>query len=237
MNEMKNNANEIVKQSTNQNTTNRKLKTGLVLGLGLAVAVAGLSSCGGFSFNKDKNKSDADTEAYQACTSVADYRAYMNTYGTSGKFYKDAKNVVDRYVADSITKAQSRERANQKAEAEEREAEFFNNCTSIAACDKYLKEYPRGKYVDEVKAIKKELEKAADDKAKKVEDEMYNKCTTVAACDAYLKTYPQGRYVSAVKKKKAELEKKENGGKNQIKPISDKKKIEPKKISGNVKKK
>ena len=74
-----------------------------------------------------------------------------------------------------------------------------------------------------MKAKKKELEKAADDKAKKQEDEMYNKCTTIAACDAYLKAYPQGRYLSAVKKKKAELEKKEADKKKNTNPAKVKK--------------
>ena len=203
-----------------KNKTNRKNTAGLLFGLGLAVVVAGLPSCS--YFNK-KDKSDKETETYQACTSIADYRDYMKTYGNSGKYYKEAKNTVDRYVADSITKAESRERSLRKAEAEERENEFYGNCTTIAGCDKYLKEYPHGKYVEEVKAKKKELEKAADDKAKKQEDEMYNKCTTIAACDAYLKAYPQGRYLSAVKKKKAELEKKEADKKKNTNPAKVKK--------------
>ncbi len=197
--------NEIAKQSTNQDTNNRKSKAGLLLGLGLGVVVAitGLSSC--------SSGNDAETQAYKSCTSIADYWAYIKTYGSNGKYYKDAKNAVDRYVADSTSKAQTRERNLQKEEAEDA---CYKKCTTIAGCETYLKEYPKGRYVEQVKAKKKELEEA-DNKAKLVEDEMYSKCTTIAACDSYLRAYPNGRYVSEVTKKKAELQKKEqeNSGK------------------------
>ena len=73
-------------------------------------------------------------------------------------------------MADSIVKAQNRERAIEKAEAEEKEDEMYNNCNTITACDKYLNAYPRGRYVREVEALKTELElkdaKAEAEKAK-----------------------------------------------------------------------
>ncbi len=221
-----------------QNTTNRKNKASLLLGLGLGVAVmvGGLSSCGHFSFKSDDN--DSDTQAYKACSSVADYRAYMKNYGINGKFYKDAKNVVDRYMADSTAKAQkaqakeqAEERAEAKAEAERKEDESYRKCTTISACNAYLNAYPNGRYVDEVKAKKSDLEKKVKDaeQSEKNEDEFYKKCTTVAACDAYLKAYPNGRYVAAVNKKKAELQKNESTKPGQNKTIKTQKKVKVKK--------
>ena len=216
---MKNKTNYPQGAAAPKSSTNRKNKVNLLLGLGLGVAVmvGGLSSCGHFNFKSEDN--DSDTQAYKACSSVADYRAYMSSYGTNGKYYKDAKNVVDRYVADSTTKAQkahakeqAEERAEAKAEAERKEDESYRKCTTISACNAYLNAYPNGRYVNEVKAKKNELEKKVKDaeQSEKNEDEFYKKCTTVAACDAYLKAYPNGRYVAAVNKKKAELQKNES---------------------------
>ena len=217
----------------------KKSKAGLMLGLGLGVAVvaAGFSSCGG----TNNKKSNEETEAYKACTSIADYRAYMNKYGTKGIHYNDAKNVVDRYVADSAEKAVARNKAIQKAEAEEREDEFYMNCTSLAGCKKYLEEYPRGKYVDEVKELKAEFEKQASVKADKAEEEAYKKCTTIAGCNSYLKSYPNGKYAGVVNKKKADLEKKEAEAKKKdqeqkkdVKPVTPKKtEIKPTKTNNN----
>ena len=117
-----------------------------------------------------QKESTKDNEAFKSCLSISDYRAYMKTYGYKGLHYDEAKNIVDKYVADSIVKAQNRERANEKAEAEEKEDELYLNCTTISACEKYLKAYPRGRYVKEVEAMKTELElkdaKAEAEKAK-----------------------------------------------------------------------
>ena len=156
--------------------------------------------------NAPKQKeSTKDNEAYKACLSISDYRAYMRTYGTNGLHYNEAKNVVDRYVADSITKAEA---------------------TTIAACENYLKAYPHGRYVYEVEEIKAELEKKASVQADKLEEEAYKKCTTVAGCRNYLRTYPNGKYAGVVNKKTAELEKKENeeaSNKNSTKTSTTKK--------------
>ena len=129
------------------------------------VLVTMLFGCNLAPKQKESNK---DNEAFEACFSISDYRSYMNAYGTKGLHYSEAKNIVDRYVADSIVKAQNREKAIEKAEAEEKEDEMYNNCNSISTCDKYLKAYPRGRYVNEVEALKTELElKAAKAEAEK----------------------------------------------------------------------
>ncbi len=158
---------------------------------------------------------DPDTQAYEACQTVTDYRAYISDYGRNSLHYADAKAFVERYESDSVAKAQqalAEAQAQQQAEAEQKaqaaeekkEEAAYKKCTTIAACDSYLKAYPKGKYVDEVRAKKAELESQAE--TERVEAEAYRKCTTVAACDSYLKAYPQGRYVAEVRKKKTELE-------------------------------
>ena len=47
----------------------------------------------------------------------------------------------------------------EKQKAEKKEDDVFGKCNTIAACDKYLKEYPNGRYVNQVKAQKAKLEK------------------------------------------------------------------------------
>ena len=97
--------------------------------------------------------------------------------------YKEAKDEIERLVADStakalqaITEEQARQRAEAearaKAEAEQKEYESYNECTTVAACDNYLKDYPQGRYVTEVEARKAELKKAAEQAAAQAEEQV-----------------------------------------------------------------
>ena len=115
---------------------------------------------------------DPDTQAYEACQTVADYRAYISDYGRNSLHYADAKAFVERYVADSmeqVRQAQALADAAQKeeverqaqAKAEKKEDDAYKKCTTIAACESYLKSYPQGRYVDEVRAKKTNLEAQA----------------------------------------------------------------------------
>ena len=49
---------------------------------------------------------DPDTLAYEACQTVADYRAYLRDYGRNALHYNDAKAFVEQHEADSTAKAQ-----------------------------------------------------------------------------------------------------------------------------------
>jgi hypothetical protein len=123
-------------------------------------------------------RNETDHAAYQACVTANDYRSYMHEFGSEGLHYDEAKTEVERLVADSTTQALqaiAEEQARLKAEAEARaraeaeqiEDKFFENCTSIAACDNYLEAYPQGRYVQEVEAKKAELKKEAEQAAAK----------------------------------------------------------------------
>ena len=109
-------------------------------------------------------------------------------------------------VVDSIAKAQE---ALAQAEAQKKEDEAYANCTTIKECDIYLKAYPKGRYVEEVKAKKAELEAQAAEEALKKEGAAYKKCTTIDACEAYLKAYPNGRFVEEVKAKLQKMKQKQ----------------------------
>lgn len=145
-------------------TDEPKSKTGLWIALGVVAVVAVL-----LLLLKPKKEepvvviTDPDTEAYQACYYVNDYRTYIAEYGRNAHHYSEAKQFIDNYVADSIAKARqalAEAQANQQAEAEkEKEDAAYKKCTTIAACDSYLKTYPQGRYVVEVEAKKAELEK------------------------------------------------------------------------------
>ena len=196
--------------STGSTTAKPKNKKDLWIGLGIAAGVALLVLF--LKPKSDHTPSDPDTQAYEACQTVADYRTYMRSYGTNALHYSDAKAFVDQFVADSTVKAQqalaeanAQQKQNAKAQAKaKKEDDAYKKCTTIEGCNAYLNAYPKGRYVDEVRETKAELEAQAE--AEKMEAEAYSACTTIAACENYLKDYPRGRYVAEVRAKKAELE-------------------------------
>ena len=168
----------------------KKKKVGLWIGLGVGALVVLVAAIVLFLKLREKSiRNETDNAAYQACVTANDYRSYMHEFGSEGLHYDEAKTEVERLVADSTAKAlqaiaeeqarlQAEAEARARAEAEQIEDKFFENCTSIAACDSYLEAYPQGRYVSEVKAKKsgfKEAEKQAAakkaqrDKEKKAE--------------------------------------------------------------------
>ena len=149
---------------------NRK---GLWIGVGVVAAVAILLLLLLKPKREEPVTIDPDTEAYDACSTVAEYREYLRDYGRNALHYNEAKAFVDQYVADSTAKVQqeaeaalAKAEAEQKAEvealaqdeAEAKEEAAYKKCTTIAGCNNYLKTYPQGKYVEQVKQKKAELE-------------------------------------------------------------------------------
>ena len=192
-------------------------KKGLWIALGAVAAVAVLLILLLKPKQEEPVSTDPDTQAYEACQTIDNYRDYLKDYGRNALHYNEAKQFVDNYMADSVAQAQqalaeaqaqqqAEAEAQAQADAEKKEDAAYKKCTTIAACESYMKAYPQGKYVEEVKAKKAQLEEKAQQETEKKEDEAYNKCTTIAACESYLKAYPKGRYVDEVKAKKEELE-------------------------------
>ena len=150
----------------------KKKKVGLWIGLGVgALAVLVVAIVLFLKLREKSMRNEADNQAYQACVTANDYRSYMRDFGSDALHYDEAKAKVERLVADSTAKAlqaiaeeqarlQAEAEARAKAEAEQIEDKFFENCTSIAACDSYLEAYPQGRYVTEVEAKKAELKEA-----------------------------------------------------------------------------
>ena len=154
----------------------KKKKVGLWIGLGVGALVVLVVAIVLFLKLREKSlRNEADNQAYQACVTANDYRSYMRDFGSDALHYNEAKDEVERLVADSTAKAiaeeqarlQAEAEARAKAEAEQIEDKFFENCTSIAACDSYLEAYPQGRYVKEVEAKKAELKKEAEQAAAK----------------------------------------------------------------------
>ena len=198
---------------------NPKSRKALWIGLAIAAVVALLVLL--LRPKPEPTPIDSDTQAYEACETVDDYRAYIHDFGPNALHYADAKAYVDRYVADSsatadsldhvkqeaMALAQAQQQAEAQAEEEKKEDAAYQKCTTIKDCESYLEAYPQGRYVAEVQAKKAEFEAQTLAEAEKKEDDAYNKCTTIEGCNAYLKTYPKGRYVIEVRNKKAALEK------------------------------
>lgn len=164
---------------------------------------------------------DHDTKAFEACQSVTDFRAYLAEYGPDALHYAEAKAFVENCEADSAQKALERKReADAKAaqtDLDNRERKAYEACTSIGACDRYLRVYPNGRYVTQVKTMKAQFEEQerdaeaeaqakAEAKSQQKEDEAYRRCSTIQACEEYLKDYPYGRYKADVQAKKSLLE-------------------------------
>lgn len=157
----------------------KKKKVGLWIGLGVGTLVVLVVAIVLFLKLREKSlRNEADNQAYKACVTANDYRSYMRDFGSDALHYNEAKAEVERLVADSTAKAlqaiaeeqarlQAEAEARAKAEAEQIEDKFFENCTSIAACDSYLEAYPQGRYVSEVEAKKAELKKEAEQAAAK----------------------------------------------------------------------
>lgn len=154
----------------------KKKKVGLWIGLGVGTLVVLVVAVVLFLKLREKSiRNETDNSAFQSCVTANDYRSYMRDFGSDALHYNEAKAEVERLVADSTTKAiaeeqarlQAEAEARAKAEAEQIEDKFFENCTSIAACDSYLEAYPQGRYVSEVEAKKAELKKEAEQAAAK----------------------------------------------------------------------
>jgi len=118
-----------------------------IVGIGV-VAMIAIAMLLGISHNK----SDIDTERYFSCQTVGDYRNYLVEFGHNAKYYDEAKHFIDNYMADSVAKTET------QSKAKEEEA-LYNACTTIEVCDNYLKQYPQGRYREEVLNKKYEFEK------------------------------------------------------------------------------
>ena len=127
-----------------QEAPKRKSKAGLFIGLGIGVAVLLAAVVALVLFLKP----NPDTEAFEACSSISDYRSYINEFGSNGLHYNEAKAIVDKHVNDSTAQALARERDRLKVEAEQREKERREKIEAEKAA-----------------AAKKEAEKAAAEKA------------------------------------------------------------------------
>lgn len=172
----------------NDKPTNKK---GLWIGLGIAAAVI-VALLLLLKPTQEPTPTDPDMQAYEACQTVADYRAYISDYGRNAINYSDAQHKIDSIQTDSIAKV--------------KEDAAYGQCNSITTCASYLDTYPNGRYVVEVKDKKAKLESEANEEELKKEDDAYKRCTSLSGCENYMNSYPQGRYVSEVKAKKAVLE-------------------------------
>lgn len=128
-----NNVNEQPTPKTNKDKP--KSKKGLWIGL-VVVAVAAIVAV-------LLLKPNPDTQAFKACQTASDYRAYCSNYGFQAIHYAEAQHLIDSLVADSIRRA---------------ETEAFRLCTTIEGCDAYLEQYPQGSHVKEVQAKREELD-------------------------------------------------------------------------------
>ena len=153
-------------------TRNKQTSKLSILLVALAVAALAL-----FFILRGRKPSDEETE-FAKCKNVKDYREYVSHYGSKGKHYQEAMQFIENHVKDSIqeakdkAKAEAERKAEEEAkrmekEAKEREEAAYKACTTIEACEQYLKEYPQGRYVSAVQQKKSELKKAEEERKRK----------------------------------------------------------------------
>lgn len=103
------------------------------------------------------------------------------------------------------------------------DSRMFNDCKSILDCQKYLKTFPKGKFVTEVKAklekyefdicvttqdcsvFKKKYPNSKLSISRKWEDCYFNTCKTIEDYQGYLSAYPNGRFIFSAKGKIEEI--------------------------------
>ena len=104
----------------------RKNRNGLWIGLGLGVVAVILAivlwpkSQTSIEQPDDVVQSDDDI-AFEACTAVADYRAYIRDYGHNAAHYSEANDYVEKHIADStkdVEQKKADDEAARKAAAE-----------------------------------------------------------------------------------------------------------------------
>ena len=130
--------------SDSSDNPKNKSKLGLWIGLALAAVVGVIVAL---------NRPDKDAEWYNKCHSVADYRGYVSYYGKNAKHYYEAKYFIDRYVADSTSKAQ---KAQAEAEAKAKAKAEYEAQEKATAQAKAKKEAEAKKKAEE--ETKKKLE-------------------------------------------------------------------------------
>lgn len=82
------------------------------------ISLAALIAVFGIFFLARPKPVDPDAKAFEACKTADDYRAYMRSFGTNALHYAEAKDFVDKYVADSMLVADSMQKAKEQARVE-----------------------------------------------------------------------------------------------------------------------
>ena len=127
-------------------------------GLWIVLLVAAAAIVLAVIFLKPKKEEiSLDTQAFNACQTVEDYRDYLSNFGSDARHFVEAEHFIDSVVSDSIA----------KVEYMRLEDAAYQRCNTIDACASYLKDYPQGRYVDLVIAKKEELEAKAKEEAEK----------------------------------------------------------------------
>lgn len=115
-----------------------------------------------------------------------------NKYYNEGKYEKACKmyQLIQKDCGNNFGGAASKLKdCNHKL----KEDEDFGKCTTMAACNDYLKNYPDGRYVDRVQQIRDGIIKSSVNVAE--DDKAYQECITKEDYLEYLKKYPYGRHV------------------------------------------
>lgn len=111
----------------------------------------------------DLQANENEEEAYRNCTSIEGCNYYLNQY-PNGKYVEQVNEKLSVYKA--------KLRAEEERKEREKEDDAYRRCITIDGCNRYLRDYPEGRYVADVKNKKANLE--AEIEKKKKDQEIRN---------------------------------------------------------------
>ena len=157
--------------------------------------------------------SNPEKREFDKCETIEQYEEYIKNYGEEGKYYDQAVNKIAELKRENPSSSDEKDqdkpkvngsddeaKAAQKVE-EEKEMEALKKIRNIADCDAYLKDFPDGKYVEDVKTMKSNFE----------DDECFGRCNNLKDYRYYKSKYPKGRHVAEAEKEINKLEKSGQG--------------------------
>jgi hypothetical protein len=138
-------------------------------------------------------KRQREENDYKRCITIEACDYYLKIY-PNGKYVSQVQKRKEEIKNDESIKIRNKDRRIIIEDS------LYNICTSLAHCENYLRRYPDGRHVLEVRKKKDYFEGIRS------EEDAYRACNTMSRCRTYMAKYPGGKYYEAVSAKMDSLE-------------------------------
>ena len=125
----------------------------------------------------------SESQYFSDCKSISSCNAYLSVF-PKGKYASEVEKRIERFEFDGCKTPQDCQKFLEKYPntsfdvTGKREECFYKTCKTIQQYEAYCNEYPRGKYLNQVKA--------------KIDSLSFQKCSKKADFQAYLANFPNG---------------------------------------------